>query len=193
MSRTGGMPRPVRTAGAEGAGGVAGAMGKPDGARAAEAAPGLTEAPALPVALVRLVADLESLDRAARIEQLIAWADEFAEVPAGVAARPFAESSRVPHCESDVHVFAVDRPDGTLAFHFAVESRHGLSAKSWAVFLARTCTGQPLEQVARVSPDVIFRIFGQDLSMGKGQGLIGMLDLVTHAARSRLAARSEDR
>jgi cysteine desulfuration protein SufE len=182
------MPRPQETATAAGAPGT-GAMTESDGARATAAAPGLPGAADMPVPLARVVADLECLDRAARIEQLIAWADEFAEVPPGVAVRPFPEASRVPHCESGVHVFAVDRPGGTLAFHFAVESPHGLSAKAWAVILARTCGGQPLEQVAGVSPDVIFRIFGQDLSMGKGQGLIGMLDLVMHAARTRLASR----
>ena len=37
--------------------------------------------------------------------------------------------------------------------------------------------------------DVLYRIFGRDLSMGKGQGLLGMLELVQHDARRELDAR----
>jgi sulfur transfer protein SufE len=86
-------------------------------------------------------------------------------------------------------VFASDRADGTLAFHFAVENPQGLSAKAWAAILAEVCDGQPLEDVARLEDQAIFAIFGREISMGKGQGLIGMLDLVRHEARRRLAAR----
>ena len=145
--------------------------------------------PGLPAPLVALLAEVETLERDERVAQLIAWADEFAEVPPEVAVRPFPERTRAARCESEAYGFAVDRPDGTLEFHFAVESPHGLSARAWAVILARTCSGQPLEQVARVPEETIFRVFGPELSMGKGQGLAGMLDLVTHAARARLAMR----
>jgi len=96
---------------------------------------------------------------------------------------------RAPRCESEAYVWAVDRPDGTLDFHFAVENPQGLSAKAWATILAETLNGQPLEQVARVSGDQIFEIFGRDLSMGKGQGLISILDLLQHEVKQRLIAR----
>ena len=42
--------------------------------------------------------------------------------------------------------------------------------------------------MASVSPDVIFTLYGKDISMGKGQELMGMLDHVTSAARRRLMA-----
>jgi cysteine desulfuration protein SufE len=144
---------------------------------------------ALPAPLADLVAEFESLDRGLRSEMLIEYADQFDEVPASIAARPFPDSNRAPRCESEAFVFPVDRPDGTLEFHFAVENPQGLSAKAWAVILRESCDGQPLEQVAAIPQDVIFRIFGRDLSMGKGQGLIGMLEVVQHAARSRLEGR----
>jgi sulfur transfer protein SufE len=147
------------------------------------------EAPDVPAPLTALMAELDGLDRAGRIEQLVHWADEFAQVPPEVARPPFPEASRAARCESEAYVFARDRPDGTLGFHFAVESPHALSARAWAVILARTCSGQPLEQVARVSEEAIYGVFGRELSMGKEQGLLGMLDLVTRAARTRLAAR----
>jgi cysteine desulfuration protein SufE len=159
-----------------------------DGANA-ERTEARAELPGIPAPLAALLDGLEALDRSARMEQLVAWADEFAEVPPAVARRPFPEASRAPRCESDAHVFAVDRADGTLSFHFAVENPHGISARAWAVLLARTCSGQPLEQVASVPEETLFQVFGRELSMGKGQGLIGMLELVRHAARVRLAAR----
>jgi cysteine desulfuration protein SufE len=120
---------------------------------------------------------------------LIEYADRFEEVPAAVASRPFPERSRAPRCESEAYVFASDQPDGTLKLWFAVENPQGLSARAWAVVLDQALSGQPLEQVVRVPQDVVFRIFGRDLSMGKGQGLIGMLEVVQHEARTRLENR----
>jgi cysteine desulfuration protein SufE len=148
-------------------------------------APG-ADAPLFPAPLARVIAEFQVIGRAERMEQLIEYADRFVEVPRSVAARPFAEESRAPHCESEAFVFPVDQPDGTLRFHFAVDNPQGLSARAWAVILDETCSGQSLEQVARVPQEAIFRIFGRDLSMGKGMGLTGMLALVTRAARVRL-------
>ncbi len=143
----------------------------------------------LPAPLADVVADLEFADRGLRAELLIEYADQFEEVAPAIASRPFAEVHRAPRCESDAYVFATDRADGTLQFHFAVENPQGLSAKAWAVILGETLSGQPLEAVARVPQDVIFQLFGRDLSMGKGQGLVGMLDVVQHEARRRLDQR----
>jgi cysteine desulfuration protein SufE len=142
-----------------------------------------------PAALSDVVRDFAGLDRTARMEQLLEYADRFEEVPPEVAARPFPEANRAPRCESEAYVFAVDRPDGTLAFHFAVENPQGLSAKAWAAILDEALSGAPLEQVAQAPYAAITDIYGRELSMGKGQGLAGMLDLVHHAARTRLAAR----
>lgn len=148
----------------------------------------MTEDPP-PGPLAEIVAEFEGVDRGLRAELLIEYADQFDEVPGSVATRPFPEANRAPRCESEAFVFPVERPDGTLDFHFAVENPQGLSAKAWAVILREACSGQPLERVAAAPQDAIFRIFGRDLSMGKGQGLIGMMELVQHAARSRLDAR----
>ena len=143
----------------------------------------------LPEPLAELLADFEFVDRPLRSEMLIEYADRFREVPPSVATRPFPALNRAPRCESDAYVFPTDRPDGTLDLHFAVENPQGISARAWAVILDETCSGQPLERVAAVPQEVIFRIFGRELSMGKGQGMIGMLDVVQHAARRRLAER----
>jgi cysteine desulfuration protein SufE len=149
----------------------------------------MSEQPALPAPLADVLAEFESVDRGLRAEMLIEYADRFEEVPAAVASRPFPERSRAPRCESEAYVFASDQPDGTLKLWFAVENPQGLSARAWAVVLDQALSGQPLEQVVRVPQDVVFRIFGRDLSMGKGQGLIGMLEVVQHEARTRLENR----
>lgn len=143
----------------------------------------------LPETLADAIADFELVDRALRSEMLIEYADRFRDVPAAIAVRPFPENARAPRCESQAYVFAVDRPDGTLELHFAVENPQGLSARAWAVILADTLSGQPLERVAAVPEAVIRRIFGHDLSMGKELGLLGMLELVRNEAGRRLAAR----
>jgi cysteine desulfuration protein SufE len=145
--------------------------------------------PPLPALLADAIADFEFVDRSLRAEMLIEYADRFAEVPAEIATRPFPQRNRAPRCESDAYVFPVDQGDGTLHFYFAVENPQGLSAKAWAVLLEETCSGVALDEVAAIPQDVVFRVFGKDLSMGKGQGLIGMLELVQHACRERLTQR----
>jgi len=121
---------------------------------------------------------------------LIEYADQFEEVPPAVAVRPFPEQNHVERCESQAYVWAVDQPDGTQRYHFAVENPQGISAKSFAVILDETLSGQPLEDVADTPNDVVFRIYGRDISMGKGQGLLGMLSHVTAAARRGIAERA---
>jgi len=148
----------------------------------------MTEA-SLPAPLAEVVAEVEGVDRGLRTELLVEYADQFEEVSPEIAKRPFPEVSRAPRCESEAFIFVTDRPDGTFDLHFAVENPQGLSAKAWAVIMRDTFSGQPLEQVATTPQDVIFKIFGKDLSMGKGQGLIGMLELVQHAARARIGQR----
>lgn len=148
----------------------------------------MSETPALPESLAALVADLERADRSYRAEVLIEYADRFEAVPPEVAARPYPERNRAPRCESEAYVFATDLPDGTLRFWFAVENPQGISAKAWGAILDETLSGQPLDVVARVPQDVIFKLFGRELSMGKGQGLVGMLELVQREAGVRLTA-----
>ncbi|MFN0148273.1 MAG: SufE family protein, partial [Dehalococcoidia bacterium] len=144
----------------------------------------------LPVPLQEILKDFAFLDRADRIDLLIEFADKFVDVPETIAGRPFPEANHVTRCESEAFVFPEDAPGGTLKFHFAVENPQGLSAKAWAVIMDETLSGQPLDQVAAIDPGVIFQIFGKELSMGKGQGLMGMLDHVTTAARRKLTAAS---
>ncbi len=90
----------------------------------------------------------------------------------------------MPQCESDAYAWAVKRPDGTLKLHFAVENPSGVSAKALATILDRTLSGLPASDVAQVSPDIVERIFRQNISMGKGMGLMSMVQAVQALAKA---------
>lgn len=122
-------------------------------------------------------------DRNERIQLLIDIAGKFQEVPPQVATRPFPEENRVPACESEAFVWAQRRPDGSLDFHFAVENPQGISAKAMAVILKDNLSGQPLDEVAAVPQDIVYQVFGRELSMGKSMGLMGMVGMVSTLAK----------
>jgi len=138
----------------------------------------------------RLTQTLEMLelvpDRSERIQLLIDIARKFQDVSPQVATRPFPEENRVPACESEAFVWAERRPDGRLDFHFAVENPQGISAKAMAVILKDTVSGQPLEQVAAIPQDIVYKVFGNELSMGKSMGLMGMVGMVKTLAKKAL-------
>lgn len=128
-------------------------------------------------------------DRGERAELLIELADQFKEVPERIATRPFPESHRVQRCESEAYVWAEPLPDGTLKYHFAVENPQGISARAMAVILDEGLSGTAPEQAESVPTDICFTFFGKDLSMGKGQGLMGMVTLLKGLAKQYALAR----
>jgi cysteine desulfuration protein SufE len=125
-------------------------------------------------------------DPADRTNLLLSYADQFREVPPEVAQRPFDKAHQVPQCESDAYAWAVKKPDGTLALHFAVENPSGVSAKALAAILQKTLSGLTPDEIASVSAEIVEQIFRQNISMGKGMGLMGMVNAVRAlAARAR--------
>ena len=132
----------------------------------------------LPEKLSEILEDFEWMtDRAERADLLIYYGEQFHPAPEEIARRPFSDEHRVPACESEAYVWAQSLADGTLKFYFAVENPQGLSAKAMAYILDTTLSGAPLEQVETISLDIVFKLFGNDLSMGKGAGLTGILCL----------------
>ena len=129
-------------------------------------------------------------DRGDRIDLLISTADRFSEVPARIARRPFAKDHQVPACESEAYLWAEKLDDGTLKLHFAIENPQGISAKAMAVILDEALSGEPPESLASVSGDVVYEIFGRELSMGKTMGLMGMVSMVQSSAKRLLAEAS---
>ena len=142
-----------------------------------------------PDKLQNIIDDFSTItDRNERAEYLIEIADRFPQVkvPATIASQPYDESHRVPACESDAFVWAIDNPDGTLKYYFDVLNPQGLSAKAISTVLDETCSGQPLEKAAALRTDVVFDLFGKEISMGKGQGLMGIINMVQYEAKRRL-------
>ena len=145
----------------------------------------MTEYPEKLQALLEAYQMLE--DRQDRIDSLINVADRFEPVPERIATKPYSQENLVPHCESSAYVFFEEQPDGTLKYYFAIENPQGISAMAMAVILDDTLSGQPLERVAKVQPEIVYTFFGNELSMGKSMGLMAMVQMVRQTAIRRLA------
>jgi len=117
-------------------------------------------------------------DQSERAQVLISFADAFKPVPPEVATRPFGKDHLVPACESEAYVWARLQPDGKMNLYFAVENPSGISAKAMATMLTRTLSGLTPAEIATVSPEIVERLFRQNISMGKGMGLMSMVGAV---------------
>lgn len=122
-------------------------------------------------------------DRSDRIQALIDIARGYREVGPELAERPFEEAHRVPGCESEAFVWATERPDGRLDYHFAVENPQGVSARAVSALLAEHASGAPGEDVAALDDELVYALFGRELSMGKAMGLTGIVRMVADYAR----------
>jgi cysteine desulfuration protein SufE len=136
-----------------------------------------------PEKLNDIVDTLSSLPDNERIEMLIDYAESFKEVPAEIASKPYPEESKVPFCESGAYVWSRQNKKGELEFYFAVENPQGLSAKALSYILQKTLTGEDPAKIANVEDNIVLKIFGQGLSMGKNMGLTGILQKVQREAK----------
>jgi cysteine desulfuration protein SufE len=146
----------------------------------------------LPERFERLLESLENLDRTDRVQMLVDIARKFRRVPPSIAERPYPLERRVPGCESEAYVWAKAGSAGTLEYYFAVENPQGISAMALAAILGDSLSGIPPEEIVTVPADVVYRIFGRELSMGKSLGLMGMVNMVRATAHQHLRARSGD-
>jgi cysteine desulfuration protein SufE len=144
-----------------------------------------------PSALKSYIQDYKSLDDfELRAQALIELADGFTPPPQSIASAPYPESAKVPGCESEAYLFVEANHDNSLNFYFAVQNPQGISAKALAQLLKQTLDGQPLAQVVCVPEDVVYELFGKNISMGKGLGLMGMVQMLKAVARKYLEATS---
>ncbi len=65
-------------------------------------------------------------------------------------------------------VLVLDYADSLFVDHL---DRDPIVKNSLAAILEATLSGSPAEQIATLSTDIVLKIFGRDISMGKGQGL----------------------
>ena len=136
-------------------------------------------------AALREVLEIFADNPAERNQMLIDYSDQFKGVPARIATRPYPSSNLVPHCESESYVFMEPQPDGTLTFHFAVENPFGVSARSLSAILDQTINGLPADEIARMPiEDIVPTLFGKNVSMGKGQGLLSIAAMVKRMAQT---------
>jgi cysteine desulfuration protein SufE len=139
---------------------------------------------AYPPKLQSVIDMFAMFDPADRTNMLLSYADQFQEVPKEIASRPFDKSHQVPQCESDAYAWAMMRHDGTLKLYFAVENPSGVSAKALAAILDKTLSGLPPEEIVQVDASVVEKLFRQNISMGKGMGLMSMVEAVRSLARA---------
>ena len=139
----------------------------------------------LPERLRDVLAVFASIDDPAdRATLLIDFADQFRPVPPDVATPPFPKSRLVPYCESEAYVWLVPQANGTANLHFAVENPSGISAKALASILTSSLSGLTPEEIEQVPPDIVEQIFRQNISMGKGMGLMAMVQAVQALAKA---------
>src|SRR6476620_1807373 len=138
----------------------------------------------MPEKLQQLTDMFQTFDPADRTDLLLSYADQFKEVPPEIATRPFAKSHQIPQCESDAYVWANRYDDGTMKLYFAVENPSGISAKALAAILDKTLSGLPASEIAQITPDIVEQIFRQNISMGKGMGLMSMVQAVRSLAKA---------
>jgi cysteine desulfuration protein SufE len=127
-------------------------------------------------------------DPSERAQLLLSFSDQFQPVPPEIATKPYPKSHQIPQCESDAYAWAIKQPDDTLKLYFAVENPSGISARALATILDKSLSGLKPEAVATVSPEIVEQIFRQNISMGKGMGLMSMV-LAVRALAQRAMAR----
>lgn len=144
----------------------------------------------MPEKLQQLVEMFQMFDPMDRTSMLLSYADKFQEVPPSIATRPFPKSHQIPQCESDAYAWAQQHADGTMKLYFAVENPSGVSAKALAAILDRTLSGLPASEIATVNTDIVEKIFRQNISMGKGMGLMSMVQAVQALAKAAAGNRN---
>ncbi len=118
-----------------------------------------------------------------RHELLLDYSDRFQGVPEHIATRPYPESHRVVECESDVYVFTEKADNGGINFYIAVENPQGVSSRALSAILSESFNGASLETIERIPETLVFELFGRNVSMGKGAGMMGIIRLLKHFAR----------
>jgi len=136
----------------------------------------------IPAALQSQLEDIAFYsDRSERIQALIEIGESFKNP--GENEVPRNGATRVSGCESEVYIAAEPFGEGRR-FLIAVDNPQGISAMALAMILKEGLDGAPLAEVAQVSEEIVYEIFGRELSMGKSLGLTGMVRMVKALASS---------
>ncbi len=126
-----------------------------------------------------------------RNEILLDYSDRFEGVPEHIATRPYPESHRVVECESDVYVFTEQGKNNGINFYIAVENPQGVSSRALSAVLKESFDGKDLQKIESIPETLIFELFGRNVSMGKGAGMMGIIKLLKYFARQQQQQSSE--
>lgn len=133
----------------------------------------------IPQSLADLLEQIEGAsDYDEKCDLLIEFAGDFKPFAEGKYVFPYDKRHQVPGCESEVYLWVEKKTSGGFNFDVAVENPQGISAKALAQILIESLSSCSAEQIALVPEEIVYRIFGEGLSMGKGQGLMGMIRLL---------------
>lgn len=122
-------------------------------------------------------------DRDERSDYLIEIAGRFQDVPPEIATRPFPKDHLVPGCESQAYVWVKKEGPVNPKFYFAVENPQGIAAKALSVILDESLSGEDPELIRKVSEEMVYEIFGRNITMGRGHGLMSMVAMVKVLAK----------
>ena len=138
----------------------------------------------IPSELQEILALVEGAnDYEEKCDLLIEFAGTFKPCDPNKYSYPYNKDHQVPGCESEVYLWVNKRDGGTFTFDVIVENPQGISAKALAQILIEGLRNSSADEIQAVPEDIVYRIFGSSLSMGKGQGLMGMIRLLKHLVK----------
>lgn len=111
-------------------------------------------------------------DRAERIQALIDLSKSYKGAD---RKPPYPEDNRVKGCESEVFTWVTLNDDKTLNLEIVVENPQGLSAMAMAALLTQGLQNQPPVTAESLDEELVFSLFGKELSMGKTMGLTNLV------------------
>ena len=146
-----------------------------------------------PEKLAELLEMLETIpDPRERVDVLVNYAEKFKPATEEEIPRPYPAKNKIPFCESGAYVWVHPHEDGTLTFSFVVENPQGISAKALVAVLKNTVAGEKAEKVANIPDDLVYKLFGQGLSMGKNMGLTAIVQYIKREAKKYLDVTKKD-
>ena len=114
-------------------------------------------------------------DRAEKIQILIDLSKSY--IPAD-REKPYPEVNRVKGCESEVFTWVKLSDQGLLEIEIVVENPQGLSAMALGALLKDSLHHQSPLLAKQLDDEIVFALFGKELSMGKTMGLTNLVQQV---------------
>jgi sulfur transfer protein SufE len=137
-----------------------------------------------PEKLREIMALFENIeDESERADYLIGYNDLYRPVPEFVAKPPYPEENYVSRCESGVYVFVEPIGEQRVNFYFSVSNPQGVSSRALSAILTETLQGEKWEVIQKIPDDIIVRLFGERVAMGKGEGMLGIVALLKYLAK----------